>query len=197
MQIVVKYFSLGLFLFFGIGRLDARTTDTDREVYLTALNYFYDEIITPSSGCMTISYRAGEFIPWGPNAENTLKDLDSCTMENFMKCNGVIDREEFTAYLYRIFDGVPDVHIISKEETEELAKNPTRRVDFWKRFNKKYPCSGGHLFLSPIGYNEDQTEAVFYLENLFHSLVGAGFLVVCEFSDGEWRVKKIVEVLQI
>lgn len=193
MKTIIRLLSLSVLLLTGLNWINAQSTDNT--VYMTALRYFYDKIIEDTSSCITISYKY-EAVPLvGSSIYHEVEKLDSILVENFMVNNGYcdtcmpVDVDIFTAYLHEIFDGVPNVYIISKAEAEELGRKPTKKADFWKRLFRKYSCSGGYLFLSHIGYNEDKTEAIFYIENLFHDLSGGGFLAICKFVDGKWQIE--------
>lgn len=202
MQTIIRNPSLVILLLFSSSQLNAQSIDST--IYMTTLDYFYKEVIeNPKASCITLSHKYAEFSLFGTSSSNILKHLDSSLMNNFLKNIGYCDscvaiqESEFTSYLHKIFDGIPNVYIISEEKAGGLAKKSARRNDFWKRLFKKYPCSGGLLFLSYIGYNDAKTEAILYMENLFHSLAGGGFLAICELKEGVWSVQRIEAVIDI
>jgi len=193
-----KKLSLLFFVFlFSYSSVALNVHSTDKKIYLKTLHYFYEEVIEhPKASCITINYMPTDEIPWGIGKTQQEQLLDNIIVNNYYNHPLRNDVDKFTSYLHSLFDGIADIHIISKEELEELHNKQTRRKDFFKLLFKRYPCSGGHLFLSPIAYNADETEAIICLENVWHYLNGATFLAICKKVDGEWQVQEIKAVSQ-
>jgi hypothetical protein len=55
-------------------------------------------------------------------------------------------------------------------------------------FEKRFPNNLGYVVLSAVGFNRDQTQAVFYIDH-FCGLCGGGRYVLMEKSRGSWQVR--------
>ena len=55
-------------------------------------------------------------------------------------------------------------------------------------FEKRFPHNMGYIALSGVGFNENRTEAVFYIDH-FCGLCGGGRYVWMEKVGGAWRVR--------
>jgi len=55
-------------------------------------------------------------------------------------------------------------------------------------FQKRFPNNLGYIVLSAVGFNRDQTQAVFYIDH-FCGLCGGGRYVLMEKVNGSWQVR--------
>ena len=64
----------------------------------------------------------------------------------------------------------------------------------WGRYYEKYPNSTGLLKLSRVGFNSDGNQAALYVSTYCGGLCGAGYFVIMEKVDSNWKVVQEVEV---
>lgn len=142
---------------------------------------------------LTIEYTPIEPDLWGIiHIKNV--DMDSMMVKELFRINDTLSINYHASHLNKMYRGDPEVIIINRKDFIEkkiTAKN------FWKRFWKVYPQSGGLMSVSAIAYNADCTEAIFYFENVHQWLVGGGYLAICHLEKDEWGVKHIIGVLQM
>ncbi len=64
----------------------------------------------------------------------------------------------------------------------------------WNEFYTKYPDSQGRMGLSRVGFNQERTQALVYVGNQRHFLVGAGYCVLLVKENGIWAIKDKVMI---
>jgi hypothetical protein len=61
--------------------------------------------------------------------------------------------------------------------------------DFWSAFYQKYPNSGGVMFVSNVGFNNRQDQALVYLSRNCGGDCGAGDYVLLRKVNGKWEIE--------
>jgi hypothetical protein len=56
-------------------------------------------------------------------------------------------------------------------------------------FQQKFPYNMGYIAISGVGFNRDQTQAVFYIDH-FCGPCGGGRYVTMEKVNGSWHVRE-------
>lgn len=62
-----------------------------------------------------------------------------------------------------------------------------RKEEGWKNFFERYPCSGGLIEMSPVGFNKTKTQAVVYTGHGCGLLCGFWGFHLFEKVDGKWK----------
>ena len=78
----------------------------------------------------------------------------------------------------------PNIHLPRRAKPILASESEIRSADF----QKKFPNNLGYIVLSAVGFNRDQTQAVFYIDH-FCGLCGGGRYVLMEKSNGTWQVR--------
>jgi len=81
--------------------------------------------------------------------------------------------------------------IVTTSEMRPIFGTPG---DFWGRYYEKYPHSTGLLKMSRVGFDSDGNQAAFYISNSCGGLCGAGYFVIMEKVDSNWKVVQEVQV---
>lgn len=130
----------------------------------------------------------GHPIPWEKTAESLRQkapSLQKTTIDGFRKANGQ------QALLGRAFRFPVEYQIIDETQLEPIFKP---KSDVWGSYYKQYPGSQGIATLSRVGFNADDTQALFYMSNRCGGLCGGGFYLVMEKRDGHWVIGKEIEM---
>ena len=121
--------------------------------------------------------------------------VDSTTYKRFLQINDTLSVACHSAHLNRMFTNDKEVIILNKKERKKFDK-----INSWtetlNKFWKIYPHSGGIMWVSAIGYNDDCTEAIFYFVNETLHLGRMGYFAVCQYESNNWVVKKIIPIFQ-
>jgi len=88
----------------------------------------------------------------------------------------------------RLSLSVPYVLIDEQEMKEIFAEGG------WDLFYERYPHSQGVMSLSRVGFNSDLTQALVYVGNWSHWVVGAGYYVLLAKERSVWVVRDKVMV---
>lgn len=87
----------------------------------------------------------------------------------------------------------PPTRLLSAAELKEIS--PGNPSEYWNEFHRRYPRAGSYHAFSPIGYNSNGSEALFYHEYYCGSLCAGGTVVwVSRGPNGEWKLRKTVEL---
>jgi hypothetical protein len=57
----------------------------------------------------------------------------------------------------------------------------------WDSFYKRYPDSGGYLIISPVGFNNDKTQAIVYTGSSCGGVCGRWSFHLLEKVQGKWK----------
>jgi hypothetical protein len=85
--------------------------------------------------------------------------------------------------LSRRFPSMPVLYRLVKQSEIQRA---LRRPGYWRTFYAKFPDSGGYHAVSAVGFNEQKTRAMVYVEYLCDVLCGSGAYRFLEKHDGQW-----------
>ena len=78
----------------------------------------------------------------------------------------------------------PNIHLPERARPILASASEVNSADFQKRF----PNNLGYVVLSAVGFNRDQTQAVFYIDH-FCGLCGGGRYALMEKVNGSWQVR--------
>jgi hypothetical protein len=78
----------------------------------------------------------------------------------------------------------PNIRLPKRAEPILASESEINSSDFQKRF----PHNLGYVVLSDVGFNREQTQAVFYVDH-FCGLCGGGRYVLMEKVNGSWQVR--------
>jgi hypothetical protein len=59
--------------------------------------------------------------------------------------------------------------------------------EYWTRFYKRYPDSGGYVWLSNIGFNKAHDQALVYFVNWCGTSCGSGSYILLKKTSGQWK----------
>lgn len=79
-----------------------------------------------------------------------------------------------------------DVILISEQELQKL--NSGSCEEFWEIFRSTYPREAGLFKMSDIGFSEDGSKAILYIQGQGGCTIGQGSLVVLIKDADEWVV---------
>lgn len=96
-------------------------------------------------------------------------------------------RRSSSCHLKPELDAAIPYRILSEQEIEGYFKK--KGIRGWKDFYKKYPKSSGFWSFSPVGYNDEGTEALIYVGHHCGGLCGTGHLYLVAKENGHWIVK--------
>lgn len=108
-----------------------------------------------------------------------IPDLQETTIESFKARNQAI-------YALR-----PDMQLgrpyvlLTRDEINQIFGLNTSG---WDVFYTRYPYALGLTRLSRVGFSADYTQALVYIGTQSHWLAGAGYYVLLEKVDGQWRI---------
>jgi len=85
--------------------------------------------------------------------------------------------------LQRKFQIAKPYELVSAETIDLFFKNGGWEDGFYKR----YPDSGGYLVMSPVGFNQDKTQAIVYTGSTCGGLCGRWGFHLLEKVDGKWK----------
>ncbi|MCS7010943.1 MAG: hypothetical protein N2049_04290 [Anaerolineales bacterium] len=114
-----------------------------------------------------------------------MASLQETTIENFKARND-------TTYPLR-----PDMQLgrpyvlLTREEINQIFGLNTSG---WDVFYTRYPNSPGLTRVSRVGFNSDYTQALVYIGTQSHWLAGAGYYVLLEKVEGQWKIIQEVMV---
>lgn len=94
------------------------------------------------------------------------------------------------------FFDVSNFDIMSRKEISRLLKTNLLDGD-WSDFFKKYPESTGLLSFSRIGFNEQKTHAILYVEKNCGNKCGTGNYLFYYKTSDKWKVGSIFKVWTI
>jgi hypothetical protein len=80
--------------------------------------------------------------------------------------------------------------LISDRQLKEIVPHPNDSMDYWTRFYKVYPNSGGYNSFSRVGYDEAGRNALVYFVNWCGSLCGTGTYILVEKRENRWAVSE-------
>ena len=162
------------------------TTETEYAVYRALIEEMYvldwvKLIVIRNETVIDSQYYAGAFgvpdeLSLSPEILNSIENQNrqpqaiSCDKLALSVACEILDQEAFDQVFTR-----DDEH-------------PKDIWDNWDRFYEKYPDSQGIMRLSRVGFNTDGSEALVYVGNTQHDLVGAGYYVLLVKKAGTWVV---------
>lgn len=88
--------------------------------------------------------------------------------------------------LERRFNITRQYQLIPAADVQELFESRSL-AGGWNAFYARYPGSGGYLAFSAVGFNEDKTIAVVYVQRACGALCGSGRLGVFQRVSGKWE----------
>jgi hypothetical protein len=88
---------------------------------------------------------------------------------------------------------ISNCNMISSKEMDHLFKNNLLQSD-WSDFFSKYPESTGILSFSRVGFNEQKTHAILYIEKICGHICGTGSYLFYYKTSGTWKVGSIFRV---
>ena len=72
--------------------------------------------------------------------------------------------------------------LITDTEIDQIFSNGG-----WREFYRRYPNSRGIVYLSRVGFNSNETQALLYFAHQYTEAAGEGFLVLLKKTQGEWK----------
>jgi hypothetical protein len=76
--------------------------------------------------------------------------------------------------------------IVDRAEREAIFQQASGLRKKWESFYKKYPDSGGFYRFSRVGFNQERTQALVFVQNFCGSLCASGNWVRLAKKDGKW-----------
>jgi hypothetical protein len=99
-------------------------------------------------------------------------------------------KDQSTKIFGRFFKVRHDYVLLNSKDFKAFFQ--TNRLEGgWEDFYKKYPKSSGYITFSRVGFNQDQTKAIFFKDSYCGSLCGSGDYVLFIKSNGKWKVSNI------
>jgi len=130
------------------------------------------------------TYENGLSVPWTKTADSLHRQaptLQQSTIDAFLKVN------TRRAFLRRSFQSPIDYELVDSNQLVAIFKNNGAG---WQTYYKLFPGSQGVATFSRVGFNQDGTQALFYLSNQCGGLCGIGEYVVMENHNGRWIIAK-------
>lgn len=72
---------------------------------------------------------------------------------------------------------------------DDLNANST--VNKWSHFYKRYPDSGGYIWLSNVGFNKTRDRALLFLVHWCGTLCGTGHYILMSKKSASWNVDRV------
>jgi hypothetical protein len=72
--------------------------------------------------------------------------------------------------------------LITDAEIDQIFSNGG-----WEEFYRRYPNSRGIVYLSRVGFNNNETQALLYFAHQYTEAAGEGFLVLLKNTQGKWK----------
>jgi len=92
--------------------------------------------------------------------------------------------------LIRPFEGIPNVHFVSKKEHDLMFRNSSAG---WSDFHKKFGKEAEILLLSRVGFNPEKTLALLHVSSGMGGMAGGGTLYLFERKNGKWVIKSHIQ----
>lgn len=162
------------------------TTETEYAVYRALIEEMYvldwvKLIVIRNETVLDSQYYAGAF---GVPDELSLSPEILNSIENRNRQPQAISRDNLVlSVACEILDQEAFDQVFTRDD-----EHPKDIWDNWDRFYEKYPDSQGIMRLSRVGFNTDGSEALVYVGNTQHDLVGAGYYVLLVKKAGTWVV---------
>ena len=127
-------------------------------------------------------------------ADYKAKNSQSYQLQNLFKLdvNCVLICKEELKEIF-IYEGPGRPQECQKKPDKEFGErpNPDNCMEAeWEKFYDKFPNSQGIMSLSRVGFNQDGTEALVYVEDWCGWLCGEGNYVLLSKENGQWVIRK-------
>ncbi|MGC4115734.1 MAG: hypothetical protein QM765_14250 [Myxococcales bacterium] len=81
------------------------------------------------------------------------------------------------------------IELVPRSELDAmLSFTAGTEEEVWKRFGEKYPGANGYLWISRVGYDKTQAQALVYISHFCGNFCGEGWAVMLSKTDGSWSV---------
>ena len=99
--------------------------------------------------------------------------------------NAYREANKTPSFLQRKFTLPNEYEIVPSETIDAFFK--TKGPGGWAGFYKKFPNTGGYVFMSAVGFNADKTMALVYAGHSCGGLCGGGAYRFFKKVDGNWK----------
>lgn len=130
----------------------------------------------------------GQPIPWSQtliSLQSKAPTLKRSTMDAFREKN------KKQASWGTSFHPATDYQLVDSTELQSVFK---KGGDYWLALYKRFPGTPGILTFSRVGFDEDGTQALFYVSDHCGGMCGTGIYVVMQKHNGSWAIEKEIEM---